>query len=554
LANRSSVTQRAGDATATQDHDGRFALRLRVAQSSLDVPAASADHRTIPGALERVAELHSRREAIVDAGLRLSFGELLDTVRGAASAIISMGFAPGDAAAVWAPNSVEWAVASLAVLFAGGSVVPVNTRYTSTEARDIFVRSRARLVFVQPEFLGRKFDAETSAMGIDAEVIALDDAFIGQSVTHDVAAELEPRLRAIAPHDISHIQFTSGTTGRPKGAMLRHDPMVQTTADWVRLVGVRVGDRYPVVSPLSHIGGHKTGLLAALVAGATSYPFATLDLDRLTDLVEAEGATVLQGPPTMFHALNARARTEPHRLSSLRVGVTGGSVIPPTLVRAMIEVLGLESVVTAYGLTETTGICTITRPGDAVETIAETSGRPIASVEVKITDPENPTNAALVSGEQGEILVRGFNVMAGYLDDPRATEEVMSDGWLRTGDIGWIGEDGNLRIVDRLKDMLIVGGFNAYPAEIEQAMLEHAGVAQVAVVGVADARLGEVPAAFVVTVPDCSLAPEEMVAFCKGRLANFKVPRFVWFVDSLPVNSSGKVQKSELRALAASYH
>ena len=358
------------------------------------------------------------------------------------------------------------------------------------------------------------------------------------------AAEIESRLRALTPDHISHLQFTSGTTGRAKGAMLRHEPMVVTTAEWAAVVGVQPGDRYPVVSPYSHIGGHKTGLLASLLSGATVYPFATLDLDRLVATIASERATVLQGPPTMYYALIAAAREDPDGFVSLRAGVTGGTTVPPTLIRDMLEVLGLKAVLTSYGLTETTGVCTITRHGDAVEVIAGTSGRPITGVDVAVVAPDG---TALAANEQGEILVRGFNLMAGYLDDPAATDEAIRDGWLHTGDIGWIGDDGNLRIVDRLKDMIIVGGLNAYPAEIERVLLEHPDVEQAAVVGVADERLGEVPAAYVVANDDFDDAPGALLAFCRERLANFKMPRHVWRVDTLPLNSAGKVQKPELR-------
>jgi acyl-CoA synthetase (AMP-forming)/AMP-acid ligase II len=518
-----------------------------------------AAERTIPGAIERSAARHASREALVENGVRVSYDALLERVREAAGGLIAAGLHPGATVALWAPNSVEWAIASLAVLFAGGTVVPLNTRYTASEAADIVIRARCRFVLASGPFLGRSLAAEAVAMtsaqaGVPTVVTFDREAASGAVLWTDLVraggsgAEVESRLRALTPDHISHLQFTSGTTGRPKGAKLRHEPMVVTTAEWAAVVGVQPGDRYPVVSPFSHIGGHKTGLLASLLSGATVYPFATLDLDRLVATIASERATVLQGPPTMYYALISAARVDPEGFASLRVGVTGGATVPPTLVREMLDVLGLTAVLTSYGLTETTGVCTITRRGDAIEIIAGTSGRPITGVDVAVAAPDG---TPLATNEQGEILVRGFNLMAGYLDDPAATDEAIRDGWLHTGDIGWIGDDGNLRIVDRLKDMIIVGGLNAYPAEIERVLLEHPDIEQAAVVGVADDRLGEVPAAYVVSANDLDEASSGLLAFCRDRLANFKMPRHVWRVEALPLNSAGKVQKPALRDDAA---
>jgi acyl-CoA synthetase (AMP-forming)/AMP-acid ligase II len=268
----------------------------------------------------------------------------------------------------------------------------------------------------------------------------------------------------------------------------------------------------------------------------------------LVDTIEADRVTVLQGPPTMFHALIAQARqSDPGRFRSLRVAITGAATIPPALIRDLSEVLGVRSVFAAYGLSESTGVCTITRAGDPIDAIAETSGRPIPGVEVRTVDPDG---RLLAAGEQGEIVVRGFNVMAGYLDDDEATALAVRNGWLHTGDVGWVGQDGRLRIVDRLNDMVIVGGFNVYPAEVEEVLLQHPAIEQVAVIGVPDDRMGEVPAAFVVPARGREPGADEVADFGRARLANFKVPRHVWLVESLPLNAAGKVHKPELRASA----
>jgi acyl-CoA synthetase (AMP-forming)/AMP-acid ligase II len=517
-------------------------------------PLAAAG--TIPGVVARAASTYAGRPALVSPAGTVAFDELLELVRSAAGALIDAGVATGDRVAIWGPNTPEWAMASLAVLFAGGSVVPVNTRYTAVEAAALVSRAGCRVVLAEGDSGGRSLSQEAAAMPGRVTVVSLgESAPPGQTSWATFAgagsssAELDRRLAALTPGDVSHVQYTSGTTGAPKGAMLCHGAMVETTARWADVVGLRVGDCYPVVSPFSHIGGHKTGLLACLVAGATTVPVASFDVGSFERTVAELDVTVVQGPPTLFHALIERAREGSDALGTLRVGVTGAAVIPPSLVRDMLHVLGLQLVVTAYGLTETTGVCTMTRPGDPIDVVAETSGRPIEGVDVRII---NESGEAVPAGSRGEIAVRGIGLMRGYLDDPEATDASMRDGWLATGDVGWIGEDGNLRIVDRLKDMVVVGGFNVYPAEVERVLLEHDAVSQAAVIGLPDVRMGEVPGAFVVPVQGAAIDVDSLVVYLGERLAKFKVPRTVWLVDGLPMNAAGKVAKAELRSDAAS--
>jgi acyl-CoA synthetase (AMP-forming)/AMP-acid ligase II len=518
-------------------------------------PLAAAG--TIPGVVERAAAAYAGRPALVSpAGTAgtVTFDELLEVVRAAAGGLVEAGVGTGDRVALWAPNTAEWAMASLAVLFAGGSVVPINTRYTAVEAAVLVRRAGCRVVLAQGERGGRSLAREAAGMPGPATVVSLGATTPGLASWAELAgassssAELDRRLTVLTPDDVSHVQYTSGTTGAPKGAMLRHGAMVETTSSWAEVVGLTVGDCYPVVSPFSHIGGHKAGLLACLLAGATTIPVASFDPAGFARLVAHHGVTVVQGPPTLFHALIERAQGGSDAFGTLRVGVTGAAVIPPTLVRDMLDVLGLQLVVTAYGLTETTGVCTMTRPGDPIDVVAETSGRPIAGVEVRIVDE---SGVPLPPGSRGEIAVRGIGIMKGYLDEPEATRDTMRGEWLASGDIGWIGEDGNLRIVDRVKDMVVVGGFNVYPAEVERVLLEHPAVAQVAVIGLPDARMGEVPGAFVVPVEGAVMDVEALVGFAAEQLAKFKVPRTVWVVDRLPLNAAGKVAKAELRSDAA---
>ena len=481
-----------------------------------------APPETLPGVLER-APLTA--PALLDGATRFTYGELLEAARVVAGALAAFGVGEDDAVAVWLSNGWEWAVASYGILCAGARVVPVNTRYTAAEAAGVIVRSHCRAVVAGGETGGRDLTAAAVEAGAP-QVLSV----AGLLAANASSAETDRRMAALHAGRISHVQYTSGTTGLPKGVLLRHGGMVETTRSWVANVGLRAGDVYPVVAPFAHIGGHKTGLLACAVAGATALPQPVLDPKALAGLVAEQGVTVLQGPPALFQALLA----EPDMPSGkVRVAVTGAAVVPPDLVRGLRERLGIPHVFTAYGLTEASGVCTMTGRDDPVEAVAASAGKPIPGVEVRIDAVDGP----------GEILVRSPGLMAGYLDDPEATAAVLADGWLRTGDLGERDGEGRLRVVDRLKDLLIVGGLNVSPAEVEHVLGGHPGVRAAAVVGVPHELLGEVPAAFV--VGDATAG--ELVAYCGDRLAGFKIPRTLWHVGSLPLNGAGKVDKLLLR-------
>jgi acyl-CoA synthetase (AMP-forming)/AMP-acid ligase II len=373
------------------------------------------------------------------------------------------------------------------------------------------------------------------------------DDFV-ESGAKAAAAVVDRRVAALGPETISDMMFTSGTTGRPKGVITTHGQTLRAFQVWAEVVGLREGDRYLLINPMFHTFGYKAGIVASLLSGSTLVPLPVFDVDAALAMIPAERISMFPGPPTLYQSLLNHPKLGDADLSSLRLAVTGAAVIPVDLVRQMREVLGFETVITGYGLTEATGIAAMCRYDDDAETIATTSGRAIPDVEVAVVDDggvEVPT------GEPGEVVVRGYNVMQGYFEDPEQTAEAIdADGWLHTGDIAVMDDRGYLRITDRKKDMFIVGGFNAYPAEIESLLLAHPGIAQAAVVGVPDDRLGEVGVAFVVAKPDASLDGDEVVAWARDAMANFKVPRRVEVVESLPLNASGKVLKFELREKA----
>jgi acyl-CoA synthetase (AMP-forming)/AMP-acid ligase II len=458
-------------------------------------------------------------DAVVEGPLRLSFTEVVERIRCAAGAFAGLGVDKGERVAIWAPNSAEWMIAAFGLLTAGGVLVPVNTRFKAEEAADVIRRSGAKAVLVQKGFLGQDYAAPAGIPVID-----LKSDFLGSG---------KPITRDVSGDDISDIIFTSGTTGRPKGARMNHRQTLRMYEEWATLADLREGDRYLMINPYFHTFGLKAGLIASFLRGATMLPVAAFDIGGVVELIERERITMLPGPPTLYHSLLSVGDKD--KLATLRAGVTGAADIPVELVRRILDELPFQTLMTGYGLTEA-GNVTLSRPGDSFEDVATTAGLPCEDVEVRIAD-------------DGEVLVRGYGVMQDYLDDPVATAETIDeDGWLHTGDLGNFTTAGRLRIVGRKKDMFIVGGFNAYPAEIEGFLLEHPAVAQAAVIGVPDDRLGQVGKAFIVVKDGkTAVSGDELIAWSRDRMAGFKVPRFVEFIDQLPLNATGKVMKDRLR-------
>ena len=357
------------------------------------------------------------------------------------------------------------------------------------------------------------------------------------------AHEREAQLHADSTADL---MFTSGTTGRPKGVMAGHEPTIRAFTEWARVVGLGEGDRYLIINPFFHTFGYKAGWVAAFLCGATVFPHQVFDADAVLERIQSDRISFLPGPPTLFLSMLAHPRLAGFDLSSLRSAVTGAASVPPVLITRMREELGIRNVTTAYGLTECGGCATVCDPSDSAETIANTCGKALPGTEMRCVDAQG---RSVPPGEPGEVVLRGYHVMQGYFEDEAATREAIDEqGWLHTGDVGVVDERGYLRITDRLKDMYISGGFNCYPAEIERLMAPHPAVAQVAVIGVADERLGEIGCAFVVRRPGAELSEADCIAWCRRQMANYKVPRHVRFVDALPTNASNKVDKKSLRA------
>ena len=500
-------------------------------------------------------------EALVDGDVRWTFPELRDRIRASARALMASGIEPGDRVAVWAPNIWEWVVAGLGIHLAGGVLVPVNTRFKGREADYILQKSKARILFTVTDFLDTDYVALLAEAGggqsLDEIVVLRGDvsegttSFAGFLARADQVSEAEGDSRAaeVNGDDLCHIMFTSGTTGLPKGAMLIHSAICRGFKSWCDVIGLRAGDRYLIVNPYFHAFGLNSGILACLMTGAANIPHAVFDVPAVMARVPEERISMLPGPPAIYQTILNHPDLDSFDMSTLRLAVTGAAAIPVEMILQMRARLGFETIVTGYGLTEASGIATMCRHDDDPETIANTSGRAIRDVEVQIVDD---SGNEVQRGEPGEIVVRGYNVMLGYLDDPTQTAEAIdADGWLHTGDIGVMDASGNIDITDRKKDMFIVGGFNAYPAEIENIMLAHPQIGQVAVIGMPDDRLGEIAVATVVPAPGAEPSESEIIAWCRGEMANYKVPRQVKFSDALPLNASGKVLKYVLREQAA---
>jgi HIP---CoA ligase len=509
----------------------------------------SSEPRTIPQVLDEIADRFSDHDALVTEDRRLTFAQLHAEVRQAAAAIIDLGVKAGDRVAIWSPNTWHWVVACLAAHYAGAVVVPLNTRYTASEATDILSRTDAPLLIGMGTFLGadRVGDLDRTALPALRHVVRVPvqegDANAAESWDEFVArgkdlAAVDARAAALSPDDIANILFTSGTTGRSKGVLCSHRQSLDAPAAWAACGQLTSDDRYLCINPFFHNFGYKAGILACLQTGATLIPQLTFDPEKAMRAVQDHRITVLPGPPTIYQTLLDHPKRGDYDLTSLRFAVTGAATIPVVLIERMQNELDIDIVLTAYGLTEASGFGTMCRADDDATTVATTSGRPIAEFELGIAEGT------------GEVLLRGPNVMLGYLDDPEATAKTIdADGWLHTGDIGSLDEHGNLHITDRLKDMYICGGFNVYPAEIEQVLARLDGIADSAVIGVPDERLGEVGKAFVVLRPGAELDERAVIAHAREHLANFKIPRSVAFIDVLPRNPGGKVVKPQLREM-----
>lgn len=536
--------------------------------------------QTIPALVAYAAEHFTDREALVDGPVRLSFAELAEQVRRTSAALIASGVKHGDKVAIWAPNTARWVIAALAATSVGAAMVPLNSRYRGIEAHQILSRAEARVLFVAEGFLDTSYTrllvegaaqlgytdeahvvpglpklktlvslpAGESGAPVDTAVLPLSgwDDFLAAGLGADPALVAE-RAAQVTAQDIADVIFTSGTTGRSKGVISAHRQSLGVSYAWADHAQITEEDRYLVVSPFSHTFGYKVGILVCLATGAAIYPMATFDLDATVRLLREEKISVIPGAPTIHQSILDHPNFPAAEETNWRLAVLGSAMVPDRLLERLRTEARVQQLTTAYGLSEAV-VVTMCRPGDSAHTVTSTAGRPTAGFEVRVVDTAGRNVPA---GTAGEVLVRGENVMLGYLDDPEATAKAIdADGWLHTGDMGKLNEDGYLSIVDRIKDMFTVGGFNVYPAEVENTIGSLDGVSACAVLPQPDDRMGEVAHAVVEVLPGSQLTEQDVITHCRKWLANYKVPRSVEITAQLPRNAAGKILKRSIRPLA----
>ncbi len=538
------------------------------------------DGLTVGAVLRHTAGRFPDRDAVVfpALGLRWSWSELDRRVDAAASGLIRLGVAAGDHVGLWSMNAPEWVVTQFAVARIGAVLVNVNPAYRLHELEQALGQADVQTLIVGAPFKTSNFVGMIAAIVPEVAAAATDGDWrserlpkLGHLVaigdrpgpgwvswealaSGPVAAGLAGREAAVAAGDVFNIQFTSGTTGLPKGAMLTHRNVLMNAYYIGQRTRYTEHDRVCVPVPFYHCFGCVLGTEVCSVYGsALVVPAPSYDALATLRAIESERCTAVYGVPTMFVGQLEHPDRTRFDLSSLRTGIMAGSPCPLPLMQAVIDDLGARQVVIGYGQTEAAPIITMTDADDPIEVRVGTVGRPIPGVEVRVVHPI--TREDVPDGEAGELCVRGHGVMAGYYHNPEATARVLSpDGWLATGDLARRRPDGNYRIVGRCKELIIRGGENIYPPEVEEFLCHLPGVAEVAVVGLPDPRYGEVVAAWIVPRSGASLSPEAVRAHCDGQIAHFKVPRYVEIVTELPRTVTGKVRKQDLRAQGIDRH
>jgi fatty-acyl-CoA synthase len=474
---------------------------------------------------------------------RWRFEQLLSDAERVAAALLER-FSPGERIAVWAPNIPEWVLLECGAALAGVVLVTINPAFKGAEVEYVLRQSEAAGIFLVPEYRGTSMaavleDVRPRVDGLrDAVLFSEWDAFVA-------SAPPMPRWPEVRADDAAQIQYTSGTTGFPKGAVLHHRGLTNNARIFAAIAGLGPADVCVSPMPLFHTVGCVLTTLGTLVSGTRHVLAHAFDPRLVLELVESEHGTVTLGVPTMLVGLLECADLAVRDLSSLRVVLSGGAPIPPELVRRVEDTLHV-TFCTQYGMTECSPLVTHVRLDDSFADKTQTVGRPVPQTEVKIAEPA--TGVPAPCGETGEVCVRGYGVMTGYFRMPAETARAIdAEGWYHTGDLGSMDERGYVRIHGRLKDMIIRGGENIYPREIEDVLVQHPAVAEAAVVGVVEPRWGETVAAFIRLTPAGSATAGELSAYCRTRLAGYKVPRHWEFVDAFPLTASGKIQKFVLR-------
>jgi acyl-CoA synthetase (AMP-forming)/AMP-acid ligase II len=522
--------------------------------------------RTLSSVLRDTTSKFPNRPAILDpGGRRLTYAELDQEASRLARGLLDLGVGKGDKVGLWMPNNPEWVVAYFAIARVGAVVVPMNTRYKTHEVEYILGNSEATTLFAVDSFVGIDYlsmiDEIRPKLPNLKHVVIVGKTGKDMHRWDDVVArgtrlladgKLEAREKLCDPKDNVFILYTSGTTGNPKGAMLSHHNIAKNAEQVTEVLRASEKDAFLLAVPFFHCFGCVMGIAGAITWGASLIPMAVFKPREALELIERFGVTVLYGVPTMFvleleEVRKGKPEGSKYQISTLRTGIMAGAPCPVEVMRGTMNELHCN-VSIAYGLTEASPVITMTRFDDSIERRVETVGRALGGIEVKIADDDTKS---VGMGETGELACRGYNVMLGYYKmADKTAESIDKDGWLYSGDLATMDAEGYVRIVGRKKDMLITGGFNVYPAEIEEYLFTHPDVLNVSVIGVPDPVMGEVAAVYVIPREGATIDPQEIVDSCAKEIANFKVPRYVVVVKELPMTQSGKIQKFRLREMA----
>nr|WP_082830411.1 AMP-binding protein [Aeribacillus pallidus] len=532
---------------------------------------------TVGKLLEEKANAFPEHEAVVyaDRGLRMTYRQFDEYCRLVARSLMKLGIQSGEHIAIWATNTPEWLACQFATGKMGAVLVTVNTNYRTAELEYLLKQSDSTTLLLIEQYRDTSYidtiyeiapelyecqpgQLKAKRLPRLKNVIVLGDKrYPGTYTWNDLLAmaqdtaedELDQRMNSLDPHDVTNMQYTSGTTGFPKGVMLSHYNIINNAYNIAQCMKLTKDDRLCIPVPFFHCFGCVLGVLACVSVGATIVPIQEFNATQVLQTVQDEKCTALHGVPTMFIAELNDPDFEKYDLSSLRTGIMAGSNCPIEVMKSVIEKMGAKEITIAYGQTESSPVITQTRTDDPIHLRVETVGRALPNVEVKIVEPG--TNKEVPCGVQGELCTRGYHVMKGYYNNPEATKEAIDEeGWLRTGDLAIMDENGYYRITGRLKDMIIRGGENIYPREIEEFLYQHPKIQDVQVVGVPDEKYGEEVMAWIILKPGQTATAEEVQEFCRGKISRHKIPRYIEFTDSYPMTASGKIQKFKLREQA----
>jgi len=532
---------------------------------------------TLGSIIRRVSATYPKNEAIIAGKQRITYDLLIDKADSMANALLKLGVKKGDKVAIWMSNKPEWVYAHFACIEIGAPLVPLNTRYKAHELEYILRQSDATTLIMMDHFINIDYvpmvndvcpELKDSKPGelrcksipsLKRVIILSENRYLGMLDYYEVlnlgkdykdSARFKKAQEAVKQEDVYIIPFTSGTTGFPKGVVTTHYQYIRAVEGLSTRLKITDKDRILVVSPFSHNMGNMTGMLLGAYNGACILPMESFDPAESLRLLHEEKVTKFAGSPTMYIMMLDHPDFPNRDTTSVQASLIGAADVSPDLVRTVMEKMGIKDLISAYGLTENTGISTMSQPGDPPEVVANTAGRLIfPDCELRILDPDS--GAEVPRGQQGEICSRGFFVLKEYYKMPEETAAAIdSKGWFHTGDLGTMDEKGYIKITGRLKDMFITGGVNAYPAEIENYILTYPKVSMVSVVGVPDQRMGEVAMAFIKLKSGETATQEEIIKFARGKMANYKAPKYVKFVEDFPITVTGKIQKFVLREMA----